>query len=203
MYARDIRPGISRTSLAQGLNDLNLLRGVGTDSEGNPIFDLDRALTRLEALALVIRLMGLEGAANAYTGINPFTDVTNWGDRYVAFGFSRGITVGVNNDNTLFAPDRLITYQEFTAFLLRVLEYSEANGDFEFADALRKAYLIGMYPSIHQNRDTILRSDAALAMSQSLLTRMNSSVDRLIDVLVGLGVISQTNADSFITAITG
>jgi len=193
-YAGVVAANIRGRDLAWELNKLNLLYGLGTDTS--------RALTRLEALVIVIRLLGFEDKARAFRGTNPFMDVTNWGGRYVAFGFAGGITVGTNNDNTLFAPDRLVTYQELTAFLLRILKYSEVKGDFEFRDALKKAYLIEMYPAICQNKDRILFDDAALSMVQALLTRLNASENRLIDILVELGAISQADADSFIKAVT-
>ena len=112
-------------SIADALYKLGLFVGTGTDAEGKPIFELERQPTRLEALALIIRLMGLEKDAFAFTGANRFTDVPGWGERYAAYGYHIGITVGVNDERTLFAPNRQVTAHEFTTFLLRVLGYSE------------------------------------------------------------------------------
>lgn len=43
---------------AQNLYELGLFNGTGTDTDGNPIFDLDRAPTRHEAVTMLVRLLG-------------------------------------------------------------------------------------------------------------------------------------------------
>ena len=45
---------------ANALHTLGLFNGTGTDENGNPVYDLDRAPTREEAITMLIRLMGKE-----------------------------------------------------------------------------------------------------------------------------------------------
>ena len=189
--------------LADQLYKLKLFVGTGLNSDGTPAFELSRPLTRLEALTIVVRLMGLEKEAAAYTGENPFTDVPSWGDRIAAFAYSEGITAGVNNEHTLFAPDRLVTYQEFTAFLLRVLGYSEKNNDFKYDQALNKAIEISLYgmresPIINSGLN-YLRADAVIAMTDALLTNMKGSNIKLLDKLVNDGLLNRDAADDYVT----
>ena len=48
---------------ADALYALGLFQGTGTDAEGQPVFELDRAPTRYEALVMLVRLLGKEGEA--------------------------------------------------------------------------------------------------------------------------------------------
>jgi hypothetical protein len=178
-----------------------LLAGTGTGADGKPNFDLDKKLTRLESLALVIRLMGLEEESRAYTGTNTFNDVPEWGDRYAAFGYQAGITAGINSEHTLFAPDRQVTFQEFTAFLLRVLGYTEANGDFKYEYAIRKADEIKLFDPYELNRistDNFLRQNAVFEMVDLLMTKAKGSEELQIDLLAKKGTFSKEDAKSFV-----
>jgi hypothetical protein len=192
-------------SLAVQLHDLNLLAGVGTDAQGNIDYALASPLTRMQAITLVIRLMGLEQQADAYAGDNPFTDVPDWGSPIAAYAYSEGITAGVNSGHTLFDPDSPVTYREFTAFLLRVLGYSENNGDFTFDQTLSKAVNISLYTPSEETLTgdvtVYTRADAVISMVNALLTDQNGTGGRLIDKLVSDGVIRRDAADTFVTAV--
>jgi len=188
--------------LADALFEIRLLVGTGTVSSA-PSFELERPLNRMEALTLVVRLMGLEARANAFSGTNPFSDTPEWGRHIAAFAYSEGITSGIGGRE--FAPHRLVTYQEFTAFLLRILGYSETHGDFLFDNTLNKATEVGLY-STHQmnivsNSAQFLRADTTLSMVNALLTSSKDTNTRLIDVLVVSNVISRGEADRFIADV--
>ena len=45
---------------ADTLYALGLFKGTGTDADGKPVFDLDRAPTRAEAVTMLVRLLGKE-----------------------------------------------------------------------------------------------------------------------------------------------
>jgi hypothetical protein len=185
----------------EALNRLGLLFGTGTDANGKPVYGLDKSLTRLEALALVIRMMGQEEEAQAFTGSSPFVDVPSWGARYAAYGYKIGITAGVDLSRGLFVPDRPVTFKEFTAFMLRVLGYSEANGDFAYENAQAKAEDIRMF-STHSlqsvNAKTFLRGNAVLELVDALLTSPKGSSSQQIVVLAEKGVFSKEDATWFV-----
>jgi len=199
-------PLSTQDAMAYELYKLGLMRGVSTDEQGNPNFGLDQPLTRLQALILTIRLLGLEEEALAYEGENPFTDVTAASQvRYVAFAFDKGITTGVSA--TLFRPTRLVTMREFTTFLLRVLGYDDSKGDFEYVDALAKAIEIVMFTEKmveDMNEGVFIRSKAVDTMIAALLTYINNSDEiKLIDTLVEAEIFTREQADAFIEAVTG
>ncbi|MDR2749050.1 MAG: MoaF N-terminal domain-containing protein [Clostridiales bacterium] len=188
--------------IAEALNNMKLLYGTGTDSNGKPVYQLEKTLTRMEALAFVLRLQGLEAEATAFSGANPFTDTPDWGKSLAAFAYSKGITFGVNDAHSLFDPNSPITYQQFTAFLLRVLGYQENSGDFKYEDALKKAVDIKMYSETEVgaiNRSSIYRrAQAVLSMADSLVTTKKGSEKRLLDLLVDSGIVTKEAASAFL-----
>ena len=134
----------------------------------------------------------------SFTGDNPFIDIPDWGDRYAAYGYYSGITVGINNEHTLFAPDRDITFQEFTAFLLRVLGYNEATGDFLYEQAIAKASAVDLFSPYDISKiaaDNYVRGNAVLEMANALLTKAKGSNELLLYQLADKGVFTQADAD--------
>jgi hypothetical protein len=87
-----------------------------------------------------------------------------WGDRYAAYAFNAGITTGVNNEHTLFASDRSVTFQEFTALLLRVLGYSEAKGDFIYEQAIQNKKALTQGCSTCSTNQHLLQANTCAAM---------------------------------------
>jgi hypothetical protein len=182
---------------ADALYALKLFAGTGTDAAGKPIYDLDKALSRMEALAFVIRLKGLEKEAQVFTGQNPFTDMPAWGDRYAAYAFSIGLAVGINSAHTLFDPGRPVTAREFSAFLLRVLKFYEKDSDFVFEGAAVKASAAGILPAagaIMDGGQNITRGNAAVMMLNALFAQENRSGAKLLDNLVKYGTVTETGA---------
>ena len=197
-------PLAGMSSYAYELYKLGLFLGIGDDEDGNPNFALELELNRRDALILTIRLLGLEEEALAYDGDCPFEDLEDWFVPYAAFAFANGITNGVSE--TKFGPRILVTYQQFTTFLLRALGYSEKLSDFEYEDALDFALEIGLYTMVDffklSASDPFLRGDAVLAMVRALLTFIKNSEEiMLLDTLVEAGLFDQEAADGFIEAI--
>jgi uncharacterized repeat protein (TIGR02543 family) len=189
--------------LSDQLYAVKLWYGMGTGADGRPIYSLDTALTRMQALTMVIRLLGLEKTALEYTGVHPFGDVPEWGDRIVAYAYSRGITVGISA--TKFDSDSLVTQQQFNAFLLRVLGYYEKYGDFEYKDAVSKAVSVNLFTQNEANLFAIkpyyLRAYAVINICDGLQTRLKGSNVLLVDNLVALGALTRSDADALLSAI--
>jgi hypothetical protein len=193
---------VVKLGYAQELNKLGLFVGTGTDEAGKPTFELDKDVSRLQALAIVLRLMGLEEKALAFQGSNPFVDVPDWGDRYAAYASSIGLTVGIDDARTLFAPERKATYQEFTAFMLRILQYFEANGDFSYERSIEAGARAGLYPDGAPNgKAEVLRGSAVETMVNSLFAKIKATDRRLIDKLILDGALSKEAAQSFEKAV--
>ncbi|MBE7029881.1 MAG: S-layer homology domain-containing protein [Ruminococcaceae bacterium] len=125
------------TPEAQILNAAGLVRG---DERG---FGLDTFPTRMEAIALLIRVMNLEEDALSSDCPNPFTaDLpdTHWGARYAAFAYERGITAGTGADT--FSPDMPITQRQFLTLLLRAKGETAPTDPFDLAEAAAQNGLI-------------------------------------------------------------
>ena len=118
------------TAVADALNALGLFQGVGKDAEGKPIYDLDRTPNRMEAVTMLVRLLGKEKEANAGTWEIPFTDVMDWAKPYVGYAYANGLTNGTGK--TTFSGKDPVTATQYLTFVLRAMGYSEADGDFRW-----------------------------------------------------------------------
>jgi hypothetical protein len=126
--------------------------------------------------------------------------VPAWGNKYVAYGYSIGITAGINTEHTLFAPDRQVTFQEFTAFLLRVLGYAEERGEFKYENAVGFAEgkgLFSPYSITEISAYDFIRGNAVLEMVDALETKPKESELPLIYELSKKGVLNRAYADWF------
>ena len=81
---------------ADALYALGLFQGTGTDANGNPIYELDRAPTRNEAVTMLVRLLGKDAEAKAGTWDIPFNDVVAWVRPYVGYAYAHGLTSGTS-----------------------------------------------------------------------------------------------------------
>lgn len=107
---------------ADALKAMSLLRGSDRG------YELDRAPTRMEAIIMLIRLLGEETTAlygEEYT--HPFTDAPGWEDatKYLAYAYSTGLTTGA--DATHFDPESPASAQMFSTFVLRALGYRDSE----------------------------------------------------------------------------
>lgn len=115
---------------ADALYTLGLFQGVGKDAEGKPIYELDRAPNRMEAVTMLVRLLGKEEEANAGTWEIPFTDVKDWAKPCVGYAYANGLTKGY--DEKTFGGTDPVTAAQYLTFVLRAMGYSEADGDFRW-----------------------------------------------------------------------
>ena len=192
------------TSYAVALNRLGLFLGYGDDDAGNPVFGLDDELSRIQALVLTLRLLGLEDAVQAYSGTHPFTDVSGWQTPYVAYAFANGLTTGVAEDR--FAPHSQVTLQQFTTFMLRALKFSDTDGeDFDYADAIDFALKLELLTDellAEFGSGSFLRGEAVRVMVNALLTEVNEEDGgMLLYELANAEVFSQEAADAFLAAV--
>ena len=155
--ARDL--GCAETA-AQCLKELGLFRGV---SETN--FDLERAPSRLEALVMLIRVLGQEQQALRSTWAHPFTDVPAWADPYVGFAYENGLTNGISASLFGMQDADAATY---LTFMLRALGYSDENGqDFTWDNPFSLARRVGILPEC-VDLEAFWRADTALVSYAAL-----------------------------------
>lgn len=178
--------GIAMNS-ANGLSQLRLFKGVGTFADGTVNFDLGRPATRVEALVMLIRLLGKEAEAESGNWKHPFTDVPVWANEEVGYAYEKGLTKG--STATTFGTGNA-TSQMYLTFVLRALGYSDAaGGDFTWD---RPEKLANELALINENikLDNFLRADAALVSAAALCVRLKDSTLLLLDKLIDAGVFS-------------
>ena len=169
------------TSCAERLHDLGLFRGT---AQG---YELDRAPTRAEAATMLVRLLGAEEQAQALVYTAPYTDLAGWEQPYVQYLYENRLTNGTS-DST-FGPDEQCSAQMYAAFLLRALGYTEAAGDFTYADAVAAAQACGAYdPAVIDTAD-FLRGDVAEASYTALSVTPKGGEGTLLDQLVQEGAV--------------
>ncbi len=124
------------TDLATALQAMGLFKGSGKG------FELEREASRLEALVMMIRIMGEETNALAFVGTHPFTDVPDWGNAYVTYAYSKGWTQGVAA--TKFGTTMTVSADQYMTMMLRAMNYDDKLGDFTWDAAMSYAVQIGV-----------------------------------------------------------
>ena len=148
------------TNCADRLKDVGLFQGT------NQGYQLDKAPTRAEASAMLVRLLGKEAEAEKLTYTAPFTDLKGWEKPYVQYLYDNGLANGMSA--TAYNPTGKCSAQMYTTFLLRALGYSDAKGDFTYAKALDFGEQVGLVDDINCSTKNFLR-DNVVAMSLTAL----------------------------------
>lgn len=162
-----------RTIDANNLHELGLFEGVGTDIDGNPVYELNRRPNREEAITMLVRLIGREETAKSGKWNIPFTDVSEWAKPYVGYAYENGLTQGVGP--TTFGGTEPITATQYITFVLRALEY-DSNIDFKWDAAWEFSDEIGLTDGSYtsKNNDSFLRGDVAIVSYRALLCHPKS-----------------------------
>ncbi len=171
-------PVDERQGAADKLYELGLFRG--TDKG----YELEKGLTRAEAITMVVRFVGAEQSAKDGNYIHPFADVPEWASPYVGYAYVKSLTKGVSSVS--FAPDSLVTRQQFLTFMLRLLGYSDSEGDFvwDAPEALAKA--TGILPE--QAAGEFNRGEMVLICLRVLEAKYKGTDQKVYEALIGNGV---------------
>ena len=188
--------GQQEESTAQKLYTLGLFKGVGTGEDGQPDFDLDRAPSRVEAVTMLVRALGLGEEAEAMEKSHPFADVPSWADGYVSCAYDRGLTKGVSASS--FGSETTATCEMYLTFMLRALGYTEGSGgDFTYDKPYTLARQAGLLPD-GVDRENFTRADVAEVTAAALFAQEKGEQTTLADSLIAAGVFTaQAFADAF------
>ncbi len=178
-----VKPRVTEQEAAERLYYLGLLSGVGT-VDGAIDFALERRLTNLECIIMVIRLIGAESEVLQNTYPHPFTDVPDWGSAYVGYFVHLGI---VSNTDTLFSPNETVSTAVFVKYMLSALGYATDGSDYALMDALSIGRKIGICAEAER---TVTRGQAALMMYRTLDTTCKNSTQTLSFRLVQDGLLN-------------
>ncbi len=149
---------------SQGLVKLGILKGTG---EG---LELDRNITRAEAVALIFRIH-YENTGAIGMPSPEFTDLDgHWAYKEVTAAKKMGIVEGVGDGR--FEPDRVVTGREFAKMLMSTLGYTDITIDNVYDKAVDAELLTNNYTkSVVAGNMTLLRSDAARLLWGMFLAR--------------------------------
>lgn len=167
---------IEAVEAANTLYELGLFSGTGIDADGNPIFDLDRGLSRQEAVVMLVRLLGSAQYALDEALSSPFTDVSAWAIPYVGYAYEHGLAGGISK--TAFGAEDPITEEQFLTFILRALGYSSAT-DFAWDESRAFAESIGLIDTQTVFETPFTRGDACVVCCSALSSIYNGCDDSL------------------------
>ena len=174
--------------LAEDLKALGLFQGV-SDTD----FDLDRAPTRVEALVMLIRLLGKDAVAKNSEMEHPFTDVPDWADGYVGYAYTTGLTKGISD--TEFGTGNA-TIQMYLTFVLRSLDYSDSLGDFSYSEPYSLSYQTGILPD-SVDRENFLRADVVIISYAALSAYIKNTGETLAMYLMTQGVFTENTFNTY------
>lgn len=187
LYSLSPAPSVDYPAMAAALKTISLFRGSDTGyGEG---FDLEKVPTRMEALIMLIRLLGEESEALTCTAYQPFADVPDWAEPYAAYAYAKGYTNGV--EPTMFGTTMSASAEMYTEFLLRALRYS-STAQTDISNAPERAYFAGVLTSGEVSAlraSAFLRADVVYLSYYALETNVNGG-GALSDVLIARGVFS-------------
>ena len=167
---------------ADMLNALGLFKGTENG------YELDKPLTRMEALIMLIRLSGSETEAlygsEEYT--HPFTDAPDWEDagKYLGYAYEKGLTLGATE--TTFEPEARADLQMYITFALRALGYADTDEATVWDTWETLASSAGLL-SEDVDRENFLRGDAVLISRAALDATVNGDDATLKDTLSEVG----------------
>ncbi len=168
---------------AHALGEMGLFRGTQNG------YELDRAPTRAEAAAMLVRLLGAENEALALSYTAPYTDVADWAKPYVEYLHNKGLTKGASA--VTFGYSDKCTAQQYATFLLRALGYTDGeNGDFTYTNALLFAQERGVVDFVNCAGGEFLRDNVAAMSYTALSVAPKSGEEDLLTKLKASGVVS-------------
>lgn len=191
-------------AMAAALKSLKLFRG--TDTGFGSGYDLEKTPTRVEAVIMLIRLLGEEDAALACMSPHPFADVPAWFTPYAAYAYERGYSNGIGKDRygkDLFGTQYEASAVMYAEFLLRALGYSSTDTT-DISDALDRAVTAGVLTAGERTAllsGTFLRADVAYLSYYALSARTSGSV-ALSQKLIDAGVFPAEDYRAAQTAVT-
>ena len=172
---------------ADTLAALNLVDSAGAAVD----YNLNNTATRAQAAQLLVRLAGAEDAAQS-SGSSGFQDVPAWAEPYVAYAARQGWVSGVSAQN--FAPDSAVTANAWCAMVLRMLGYSDADGDFAVSEAAVFAQRIGLTSQSYTG--TLTRGDVFQIMRDALTFPYRDGSGTVIERLVETGTCTRAAANA-------
>lgn len=185
---------VQYTPYADALKTLGLFMG------SNKGYELGRAPNRQEALIMLIRLLGEEKDALAYTEPSTFGDVAGWldGRKYIAYGEYKKYTNGngkMPDGKIKFSQGDASSLDMYLTFVLRSLGYDDKAGDFVWNSTSRTlAVKVGLLTDsdVQSIQKTgLMRDHVAYISYHALWAKLKNSTNTLGDKLVSTRTVTR------------
>ena len=151
---------------ARELYELGLFSGTGTDEQGQPVFELERAPTRHEAVTMLVRLLGKVEEATSQSWTIPFTDIAGWARPYVGYAYTNGLTAGTST--TTYSGGEAVSAAQYLSFVLRALGYKDGT-DFRWDRAWELTDRLGItHGEYNATSGLFTRGDVAIISRNAL-----------------------------------
>ena len=171
---------------ADTLAALNIVRGNGSG------YALDESATRAQAAVLLVRLAGAEQEAAGSGSPSSFQDVPTWCRSSIAYASSQKWIYGVTAQ--AFRPGETVTANAWCTFLLRMLGYSDKDGDFTVGGAALFAQHIGLISRSYDG--PLTRGDLFQIMRDALTFSYKDGSATVIERLIQRGICQQSTASA-------
>ncbi len=176
---------------ADHLFSLGLFLGTGIGADGEPVYELDRAPTRAEAVTMLVRLLGKTAEATGEEWTSPFTDVPVWAVPYVGYAYSKGLTMGISA--TAFGSSNPTSASMYITFVLRALGYS-SSADFRWDAAWELSDRLGITDGRFRTNSAFTRGGVAIISDSALDARYKGSNRTLLETLTANGAVPAASA---------
>ncbi len=167
------------TAKQAALAELGILKNVS----GNKL-NLDKPISRSDALVMIIQIMGKESEALKGSWKHPFTDVESWADKYVGYAYKNGL---ITTDASKKFETGNADITMYLDVMLRALNYKDSDFVDNSPNLLAKA--IGLLPD---NVDTknFKYADAVLISWAALETEFKTGDLKLSEKLISDKIIT-------------
>ena len=155
-------------------------------------YELDAPATRAQAAVLLVDLAGAAQAAAADSWAAGFQDLPASIAHEVNYAARQGWINGVTS--AAFRPDGALTANAWSAFLLRMLGWSDADGDFTISDAAGFAQRIGLFPIAYTG--ALTQGELFEMAADALTFSYRDGSATVIGRLVGQGAVPRAAANA-------
>lgn len=174
---------------ADALHTLGLINGTGASG-----YALESPATRAQAAVLLVRLAGAQQDAAADNWFSGYRDVPAWASRAVHYAVHQGWIDSPASAGLDFHPDTAITADEWFTFLLRMLGYDDAAGDFSPDSAALFAQHIGLTPQA--STGSLSRGQLFVLLESALSFSYKDGSATVISRLIDRGIVSRAAANA-------
>ncbi len=172
------------------LNKLGLFRG------SHKGYELEKPVTRAEAITMVLRMVGEEKEALSSNHLQMFSDVdtSHWAFNNIGYAAHKGYIKGTSA--TTFAPERGVTGKEFVKMLLSAMGYKDITMENAYELGVKYGLLDNNYSklAVSTNGYQLLRNDMVNICYSSLYAKTPDGRS-LKEVLADKGVIDINDLD--------